>query len=337
MNDTLLKKQIQISISCYKLIPQNSDIISFSLFGTDEYYVKCFERLLDQIFSFHKDIQLIIHSDNKNFKKLQKKIYDFKYKKNIHLINLGEESFPFCGFLWRLLPLEYGFKSVSIRDVDTQWTKRDAELLNHWLASSYEAHIIRDDYGQNKEIMGGLWGVKFKQIMISDAYIDFIKPRIKRKYNLFDDQYFLALTIYPMISKFGICYSSCNLFLSDKTIYKLREPMIEDSISGEILSMGQQPSDFSQFMTEDNNEKYYGQSKKEERLFHFKKYIREKNHIFRIFTPRIASQNFFKNFLLLLGYYLSGLISFKELILRFVIYFTSLKFRLLVKIYKKKY
>ena len=234
-----------------------------------------------------------------------------------------------------MLPLEYGFKSVSIRDVDTQWSKRDAELLNHWLASSYEAHIIRDDYGQNKEIMGGLWGVKSKQIMISDAYIKYIKPRIKRKYNLFDDQYFLALTIYPLISKFGICYTSCNLFLSDKTIYKLREPIIDDSMSGEILSMGQQPSDFSKFMTEDNNEKYYGLSKKEERHLHFNKSIREKNHIFKIFTPRIASHNFFKNYLLLLGYYFSGLISFKELIFRFILYFSSLRFRLLVKVYKK--
>ena len=79
--------------------------------------------------------------------------------------------------------------------------------------------------------------------------------------------------------------------------------------------MGQQPSDFSQFMTEDNNEKYYGLSKKEERLLHFNKSIREKNHIFGIFTPRIASHNFFKNYLLLIGYYFSGLISFKELIL----------------------
>ena len=44
MNISLLKKQIQISKNCYKSIPQNSNIISFSLFGTDEYYIKCFER-----------------------------------------------------------------------------------------------------------------------------------------------------------------------------------------------------------------------------------------------------------------------------------------------------
>ena len=58
-------------------------------------------------------------------------------------------------------------------------------------------------------------GVKYRQIMISDAYINLLN-RIKRKYNLFDDQYFLALAIYPMISKFGICYSSCNLFYQIK-------------------------------------------------------------------------------------------------------------------------
>lgn len=332
MNVSLLKKQIEISKDSYKAIPKQSNIISFSLFGTDEYYIKCFERLLDQIFSFHKDIKLIIHCDNNNFKELQKIIHDYKYKKIIHLINLGEESFPFCGLLWRLFPLEYGFQSVSIRDADTQWTKRDAELLNHWLISSFEAHIIRDDYGQDKEIMGGLWGIKSKKIRIIDAYISFIKIRIKNNYSLYEDQDFLAMMIYPFIAKFAICYCSCNLYITDNNIYRLREPCAEDTKSGEIFSMGQQPSDFAKYITEDNNEKYYGLSKNIERQIHFNKNIREKNYKFKIFTPRIASLNFFKNIFLLFSYYIDGFLTFKEFLLRNMFYFLYLKTRFLIKL-----
>ena len=49
----------------------------------------------NQIFSFHEDIILIIHSDKNNFNKLQKKIYDYKYKK---YSSHKSQSFPFVDF-----------------------------------------------------------------------------------------------------------------------------------------------------------------------------------------------------------------------------------------------
>jgi len=96
--------------------------------------------------------------------------------------------------LWRFLPAsDPTVKAMISRDADSWVSTREYKMVENWLFSDKNFHIIRDHCYHSKKIMGGVWGVRNR-----------ILPQMKELVDEFSkndtyDQGFLATQIYPLI------------------------------------------------------------------------------------------------------------------------------------------
>ena len=65
------------------------------------------------------------------------------------------------GMLWRLLPiLDPLVDVVLVRDLDSRLSRREAEAVEEWLASSKAVHVMRDHPSHSWPMLGGMWGAR---------------------------------------------------------------------------------------------------------------------------------------------------------------------------------
>ena len=145
------------------------------------------------------------------------KVVIFCEKENIDLISSNiADSLVMDGtimgiknkMLWRLNPVFLNLaNNLFVRDADSIITNRELQLMNDFINSKYEFHIIRDHPLHYMPIMGGLFGMK------SSIYDLFYEPDIFHKMkvckNLYNyDQYFLSDVIYPIIKNKALIHTS---------------------------------------------------------------------------------------------------------------------------------
>ncbi|WP_316824795.1 hypothetical protein [Pedobacter miscanthi] len=67
---------------------------------------------------------------------------------------------------WRFLPLDdKNVSHVIIRDIDSLASNREKIMVDLWLASDKNLHIIRDHELHCFKIMGGIWGMKRHEVI----------------------------------------------------------------------------------------------------------------------------------------------------------------------------
>ena len=158
-------------------------------------------------------------------------------QQNVKLIehvkaNDGRDSNMF----WRLEDLFTNW-TVLIRDSDSRLNVREKSLVDEWLASDKDFHIVRDHKNHVVPILGGCHGVRngickpfFIQFNTYYTQIfDYESAQSKENYNA--DQLFLGRVIYPHIVDRTFIHASHNGW--EKHAKKIEWP--ETGYCGEVI------------------------------------------------------------------------------------------------------
>lgn len=82
------------------------------------------------------------------------------------VINMGGDSTSCLNMMWRLSPaLDSSVDLFISRDADSRLTQRELNMVNQWIESDKELHLIRDHSYHMMPIMGGMFGIKRGNLM----------------------------------------------------------------------------------------------------------------------------------------------------------------------------
>ena len=123
-------------------------IISYSLWGNNPKYIVGAQKNIELAKEFFPDWRVRIYvSSNTNF------TYE---SENLEII-LRSESQSQEGCFWRFESCD-SEDIVIVRDLDDRLSKRHKFVVDEWLSSDKNLHIIRDHPNHVYPIMAGLWG-----------------------------------------------------------------------------------------------------------------------------------------------------------------------------------
>jgi hypothetical protein len=204
-------------------------VISFSLYGNKEIYNKgAIEnaKLVKQIYGEEWEGWFYISEEVSNdiINEIE------KYGK---VIIIKKEYWIKNGTFWRMLPIEENdVEIMCVRDVDSRLSKREKELVDIFLKSEKEIHIIRDHPIHNFRFMAGLFDVRNKSIKISEI----LKKNPKYNENIYLlDQLFLQEIYYPMIKNIVLIHDAYHKY-EDENTEKFEKSM--EIIGEKILETG---------------------------------------------------------------------------------------------------
>jgi protein O-GlcNAc transferase len=101
---------------------------------------------------------------------------------------------------WRFYALDLkGAETVFIRDTDSRPDERETQMVNEFMKSNKNFHIIRDHPAHFKPIMGGMWGAKRAAFEGLPSMRELIETQQSLSYEYDGDQQFLAETVFPLI------------------------------------------------------------------------------------------------------------------------------------------
>lgn len=132
-------------------------VISFSLYGNDKRYFDNLELCIKSYNDIFPDwiVRIYIASD------LPDKVMNMLHSYHCETITMKGTGIDFRYMYWRFLPLDDENAShVMIRDIDSLASIREKRMVELWLKSDKNLHIIRDHELHCFKIMGGIWGMK---------------------------------------------------------------------------------------------------------------------------------------------------------------------------------
>jgi len=194
--------------------------VSFAIYGKIQKYLNILEYNIRILTKYNYKVVLYCDIENIDFLK--------SYFPTILIMN-GNKYGLSNKMLWRLNPLFDNFAyALFPRDADSKITDREIFLMQDFILSNKNFHIIRDHELHFMPIMGGLFGLK-KQI-----YYIFKQERIFKKLkkvkNLYNyDQLFLSDYIYPIVLESSLIHTSSYSYKN--------EPHIEITKSLEYCGM----------------------------------------------------------------------------------------------------
>ena len=94
-----------------------------------------------------------------------------------------------------------------IRDADSEIIKKDRQVVDEWLASGRDFHIVRDHPSHRIMMPGGLWGGREKIAGIDNMIERYIADRTAQEIRYGIDQEFLAQHIYKRV-RHSVCIHS---------------------------------------------------------------------------------------------------------------------------------
>ena len=60
--------------------------------------------------------------------------------------------------------------SFFVRDLDSEISRRESEVVEQFSKSSKDFHVLRDHPYHDISILGGLWGIKFQNTVIREKF-----------------------------------------------------------------------------------------------------------------------------------------------------------------------
>ncbi len=167
-------------------------VISFALWGDNKFYsygavenvILAKELFPDWICRFYIG------------RGVPKNVLDYlKSQKNVQII-YRDEPYNLSHMMWRFEPMfEKDVDAMVSRDVDSRLSKKEQIIINDWMKSNKDFHIIRDSRGHKKSIHGGLFGARNGVCRPLKKEFDKF-PRINEYSN---DQKFLWNIVYPFV------------------------------------------------------------------------------------------------------------------------------------------
>lgn len=177
-------------------------VISFSLYGNVEKYLRGLIENCDHINKIYPDFWIYVYLGND----FDKNILHGKFDniKNILFIDTGKNGHEVMSH--RFFAIDRSEVGIAFsRDADSRINARDQYCINEFLKSPKKFQIIRDSPSHGVEILGGMWGIKKGM----DIHIQSSVEKFKNKTNQFKhgtDQDFLGEYIYPRVRDHAIVF-----------------------------------------------------------------------------------------------------------------------------------
>lgn len=175
--------------------------ICYSLWGkSDLYNYGAIENALRAKDFFPNFKVKIFHDDTCNISCLEK----MSKMDNVVLVNISSlKKIPKNKMMWRFIPAIEEEGICLCRDLDSFLSERDKKLVNEFLKSKFDFHIIRDNEKHTEKIMGCGWGSRngiLKNLKNEFYNYDKIPQKLENRPAGFGmDQEFLAEIVYPYI------------------------------------------------------------------------------------------------------------------------------------------
>ncbi len=169
-------------------------VISYSLWGSHPKYTYNMVFNCIQAKHFFPDWTCRIYHDNTSPPEILKLLESFD---NVELF-LRDDIPNSRGMYWRHFAAADASVDIMIsRDADSWVCKRDKVVVDEWLASNKDFHIVRDNCHHRSPIMGGMWGVRNGLLRDMDKKIHkFFADNPSADNN---DQVFLNAMVYPLV------------------------------------------------------------------------------------------------------------------------------------------
>lgn len=179
------------------------NIIAFSLFGNDAVYTANMEKVIktyNELLPGWKCRVYVAKDIDANYIKLLT-------GNGCEVVIMENAGVDARYTTWRFLAIEEGAEAVIIRDLDSMPTLREKIMIEQWLASDKDFHIIRDHIHHNALVMAGMWGIKKSTISIKK---ETRKHLLTNNYGV--DQVFLEKVIYPRFKNSVMVHDSFPRF-----------------------------------------------------------------------------------------------------------------------------
>ena len=201
------------------------NIISFSLYGSDQKYIvgaienaKLLQKFSAEWTAFFYCGQEISNITLKQLESLGSKVI------------VADAGWHENGMFWRFYPFgNEKFTRMIVRDVDSRISIRELDAVQEWVESGKLGHIMRDHPFHATEILGGMWGARYELGKHLD-HIDSEKSYSKEKGQ---DQYFLRDRIYPTLVGDSLIHDS--FFKHEKNSKKFRILRKGNEYVGEVV------------------------------------------------------------------------------------------------------
>jgi hypothetical protein len=187
LRDYLLNKLMEIPEQKMKL---KKNIISYSLWGQAKLYN--YGALENAIIAKELYPNFIVriyymNADNTTIKELEK-------MDNVELVHM-KKDYKQSNMFWRFIPMfEENVDTVLVRDTDDLLTIGERDMVNEWLKSDKDFHIVRSVKGSHGAvIIGNMFGCR--NGVLVDSIDKFLNYGTCGEYG--DDQHFLAMHVYP--------------------------------------------------------------------------------------------------------------------------------------------
>jgi len=179
------------------------NIISFSLFGNDPYYLECAITNASMARAIYPEWQCRFYCAPEIPESCIRSLR--RRGAQIGLRNSATRAtLKWSGLFWRFLAFDDpNVDFVMIRDVDSPFTLRERLAVEEWIASEYAFHVVRDSISHMEPIMAGLWGGRTGVLPALGPLIAKFLPTATTRYA---DQHFLRLQVWPRIREMTLTH-----------------------------------------------------------------------------------------------------------------------------------
>lgn len=221
------------------------NIVSFTLYGTSNRYLDPI-LINSEIFSeIYPNWKMRVFHDNS----VPAEVLSVLSCNQVELINVTKKnSRKIAPKFWRFLPIfDTNVQNLIIRDADSLISTRESQLVDEWINSEYDFHIIRDHPLHLSPILAGMFGIKMKSSKIfSEFFLAKKKLISSTKYGA--DQIFLSDYIYPRIKHNSLIHTSSFAIFGEK--FKKIDKSKDSNFIGAILKPSTQEYVFPPYLSQ---------------------------------------------------------------------------------------
>jgi len=223
--------------------------ITYSLWGDNKVYTYgIIENVLDAKKFYEGWIVRVHYNDT-----VPQNIVDWlKGQNNVEVIHHPGTKTKASNTLWRLEDLFIKDATVLSRDADSRFSEREVKLVNEWLESNKDFHIIRDHKHHMVPILAGTFGcrnncleyvgipgplrninsVPTKYVRGNELLDEFTKTYTGDRDAYLIDQIFLAYYVYNFINCNALIHCSHNAYEP----FAISVDSVEHGFVGEVVT-----------------------------------------------------------------------------------------------------
>ena len=199
-------------------------IVSYSLFGDNNYYLRGAIFNARDVKKFYPGWECRFYTDTKVPEKVVKELE--RLGSNV-IIEDDDNDFS-LGLYWRFKPMFELPKGTPfiVRDADSTIIEREVHAVNEWLDSGKDFHTMRDHPFHTVNVLSGMWGAKagcvenFKELMEAHQKEPIPNPN-KRGRHYWVNQMFLSHKIWNIVKDRALAHDDKQRLTGKELLFKV--------------------------------------------------------------------------------------------------------------------